>query len=293
MRELRLAAVGNSRLVAEEIRSIAEAFLGIDFPIWLATTKTLKEAEGDTFYVSSTSLLPQLSKIIPAEQLFGFDLHPAPEFFRSIMRIPVGETVYVFNNRKEYAELLIAECRALGMNNLKFRPIIYSELASQVVCRALKEAKYIVGVDRFTGTQTLFSSAYRASLRPDVRIIAGRRAASATSAGRLLTGIAEYYLSELSKEADSLKKQRGGKKEIDVSAHIRRLYAKLSGVTDTLTRAHSSILEAEGEDTDADFAERYLPPLTGDVDKDISVIDKGLFDLGFLHQKLRLLGCSY
>ena len=50
----------------------------------------------------------------------------------------------------------------------------------------------------------LFSKTYRNYLRPDVKIIAGKRTASISSASKLLAGVAEFYHESLLEEKNFL-----------------------------------------------------------------------------------------
>lgn len=291
MRELRLAAVGSNQLIAEEIRSITESFLGASFPIQVVALREVKEALPDTFYICDASNAAEMARMVAEENLFAFELHPTSEFFRSISRIPDGEHVYVFNNQRAYAELLVRECRSIGLNKLKFHTVIYGEMTQDEIRSLLKKARYIVGVDQFMGTQTLFSPTYRTSLRGDVQIIAGRRAASAKSAGRLLARFAEYYCTEFGKERDALKKQmKGGRNEVDINGHINRLMAKLILIADILFSAHISVMENQGKSGDAElgFDMTAFAALSGDMAKDMENIERAVSELNFLHQKLQL-----
>ena len=74
MRELKLKAVGSSPLIAEEIKSVVQSFLGEEIFIDTATTKEVKQTEVDTFYICAKSQENFLRTKIPAEKLFVFDL---------------------------------------------------------------------------------------------------------------------------------------------------------------------------------------------------------------------------
>ena len=197
MRELKLKAVGSSPLIAAEIKSIAESFLGNEIFIDISATKDIKDVEADTFYVCAKSQEPYLLEKIPQENIFIFDLHPTTKFFLDIAQIPTGSEVYVFNNLLPYTKLLADECLALGVNKINFHSVAYEEMSADEVYACLSKARYIIGVDCLVGEQLLFSETYRNYLRPDVKIIAGKRAASIPSASKLLAGVAEFYYESL------------------------------------------------------------------------------------------------
>lgn len=81
MHELKLKAVGSSPLIADEIKSIAESFLGKEIFIDAVATSSIERAEENTFYVCAKSQEPCLIEKIPREKIFIFDLHPTTNFF--------------------------------------------------------------------------------------------------------------------------------------------------------------------------------------------------------------------
>jgi len=199
MDTLKLAAVGSSLLVAEEIRSIAKAFLDDWFPIRVVTTDHVRTARPDTFYLCATTQGYPLRQVVPKDRLFVFDLEPVTTFFLAIAKIPAGETVYVFNNLLPYTEILTKRCQALGINQVTFRPIAFAEMKPGEIVERLRDAKYIIGVDAFVSENVLLSPQYRPFLRPDAVIIPGKRMATIPSACRLLAAIADVYLDQVQK----------------------------------------------------------------------------------------------
>ena len=193
MHELKLIAVGSSPLIAEEIRAEIASLIGTELPIDMTTTEKVQCVEPNEFYVCALTQAVVLEKIVPREQLFVLDLHPTTKFFLDIAAIPIGETVCIFNNRLPYTQLLIDECRQLGIDQLQFEPVAYDEMPEREIGERLQAAQYIIGVACLMDERMLFSERFKHSLRADVKTIAGRRTASIKSAGRLLAGIAEFY----------------------------------------------------------------------------------------------------
>lgn len=190
---LSLVAVGSNSLVAAELHHILSSMLRLQLPIQEAITTEIASNDSESFYICANTQGPILAKIVPASHLFVFDLQPTTKFFLDIAQIPAGEKVLVFNNRTEYTQLLIKQCRELGINKLNFEPAAYEELPVAELQKKLSEARYIIGVDAFTGSAVLQSKKYKAWLRPDVKIISGQRTASVASANRLLLALSEYY----------------------------------------------------------------------------------------------------
>ena len=192
-----LVAVGSNQLVAQEIAGIAQSFVGKELSVITKLTDEVKGSEPDVFYICATTQGKKLQAVIPAGQLFIFDLHPTTKFFLDIARIPAGKTVSVFNNLLPYTELLTKECCELGLGDWQFEPIAFEEMDRDEVRRRLRRTHWIVGAEPFMGQGALLSSAYKGELPADVTIISGHRMASVASAGKLLAALAAYYRKDL------------------------------------------------------------------------------------------------
>ena len=193
MHELRLMAVGSSPLIADEIKAIAQSFLGEEIFIGTQITREVAEVAENTFYVCAKSQEPYLLEKIPRDKIFIFDLHPTTKFFLDIAQIPANELVCVFNNRLPYTKLLINECHELGINQLNFSPVAYEDMIFSEVTARLQKAGFIIGIECLTGKKMLLSDKFLPYLRADVKIISGNRVASVKSSGKLLAGIADFY----------------------------------------------------------------------------------------------------
>ena len=276
MRELKLKAVGSSTLIAEEIKSVVQSFLGEEIFIDTAMTKEVKQTEADTFYICAKSQEDFLRTKIPAENLFVFDLHPTTKFFLDIAQIPVGSEVYVFNNLLSYTKLLAEECRALGVDKVNFHSIAYDEMSADEVYAALGKARYIIGVDCLVGEQMLFSDIYRGYLRSDVKIIAGKRVASIPSASKLLAGVAEFYYESLLKEKNTLEE----KNTLDNSCpeQIELLLDKVCRTIKILRRAVNHVVTGQ-----------VVINGNSNSTKEFIVSSKSKIDLKLLNEQLQVL----
>lgn len=222
-----LVAVGSNQLVAQEIAGIAQSFVGKELSLVTKLTDEVRESEPDTFYICATTQGKKLQAIIPAGQLFVFDLHPTTKFFLDIARIPAGETVSVFNNLLPYTELLIKECRELGIGDWQFEPIAFEEMDTEEVCRLLRHAHWIVGAEPFMGQGALLSPSYQEALPDDVTIISGHRMASVASAGKLLAALAAYYNKDLLRQYQRLTEQNPATEQENRRLHQQ--FDKLTG----------------------------------------------------------------
>lgn len=225
---LSLIAVGSNSLVAAELHHILSSLLRLQLPIKEAITADITTDASENFYICANTQGSTLAKIVPASRLFVFDLQPTTKFFLDIAQIPAGENVLVFNNRSEYAQLLINQCYKLGINKLNFEPAAYEELSASVLQKKLLKARYIIGVEAFTGAAVLQSEKYKSYLRPDVKIISGQRTASVTSANRLLLAISEYYYQYFTTTTAKLAKEQ--EQTARLSKLSQNLYELINGL---------------------------------------------------------------
>ncbi|BEU88964.1 hypothetical protein TAMA11512_24280 [Selenomonas sp. TAMA-11512] len=192
---VRIAAVGSSPLIAEEIQDIAHALLSDRIPIITRQTDEITDAQTADLYLCARTQYEQLLNIIPKERLFLMELQPDSTFFFAISRIPHGSDVYIFNNYSAYPKELADYCRTLGMDQVNYIPLAFEELREEELREILSGASYIIGVDRFVGL--LQKPPCQEALRPDVKIIAGKRTASLRSAFAVLRSLGRYLLDDL------------------------------------------------------------------------------------------------
>lgn len=237
MKQPKIIAVGSSPLVAREIATILSPILSPlpQLKTDTAATGDICQPAKDTFYICANTQGTRLQNIVPQEQLFILRLQPTTRFFLDIAKIPAGETVYIFNNLLPYAKLLMQECQELGIDRLNFRPLAFKEMPEETVCQELSRAKWLIGVSPFVGKGILFSDRYRSYLRPDLKVIPGRRTASVASACRFLAALAHFYQRELQQE----------KLPITTSAAEQSLASQTDQLTRQLQQASLEIIKQQ------------------------------------------------
>ncbi|WP_110955581.1 hypothetical protein [Anaerosinus massiliensis] len=191
--KLKIAAVGSSPLIAGEILDATKFIVGDEIDIKTYSTYEIQNDTVADIYICAQTQLKSLKKIIPDTKIVLLDLIPTAKFFIAVARIPRGETIYLFNNQLEYTTILAEYCEKLGITEVNFLPIAYEEMPKEEVIARLKEAKYIIGVDKFVGNDVLQAPKYVSYLRPDLTIIPGTRVASVHSACALLQCIATNF----------------------------------------------------------------------------------------------------
>lgn len=275
---VKIAAVGSSSLIAEEIRDIARALLSERLPVILRRTEEITDDRSADLYLCARTQYDHLSRIIPKERLFLMELQPDSTFFFAISRIPAESDVYIFNNHIAYPKELAAYCRTLGMDQVNYIPLAFEELPKEELLRILSNAPYIIGVDRFVSL--LKQPPYAGVLRPDVQIIAGKRTASLRSAFAVLRSLGRMLLDDL---------RARWRTEADSPAQLREIAADIDSAIDilqagTIRTVVSQAAIAEADSVPAAHAHRDLPP-----EKLRDYISERLELLQFLHEKIDTL----
>lgn len=275
---VKIAAVGSSSLIAEEIHDIARALLSERIPVIPCRTEEIVDDRSADLYLCARTQYDHLSRIIPKERLFLMELQPDSTFFFALSRIPAGSDVYIFNNHIAYPKELAAYCRTLGMDQVNYIPLAFEELPKEELLRILSNAPYIIGVDRFVSL--LKQPPYAAVLRPNVRIIAGKRTASLRSAFAVLRSIAGILLNDLRARwrTEAHSPTQLHEIAIDVDNAIDILQAG------TIRTVVSQAAIAETDSIPAAHTHRELPP-----ERLQDYISERLELLQFLHEKIDTL----
>ena len=275
---VKIAAVGSSLLIAEEIRDIAHALLSERIPVIPFRTEEITDDRSADLYLCARTQYDHLVRIIPKERLFLMELQPDSTFFFAISRIPAGSDVYIFNNHIAYPKELAAYCRTLEMDRVNYIPLAFEELPKEELMGILSKASYIIGVDRFV--DLLKAPPYAAVLRSDVKIIAGKRTASLRSAFAVLRSLGRMLLDDLHARWHT---------EADSPAQLREIAADIDSAIDilqagTIRTVVSQAAIAEADSVPAAQAHRDLLP-----EKLHDYISERLELLQFLHEKIDTL----
>lgn len=190
MLHLKLAAVGSSLLIAEEIADAVYSILGKDIAIDIHCIDEIGPEATADLYICATSQLKKLQTLLPSEKIVLLELIPTAKFFIAVARIPQGETIGIFNNYLNYAQILGEYCEKLGIGNVQFTPIAYKEMTESEITAQLSSIRYIIGVDKFIDAVLRKHPAYVNALREDVKILAATRVPSVPCACALLHRIA-------------------------------------------------------------------------------------------------------
>jgi len=286
VQDIELFALGRDEVEAKEMTRIIAFFLENTIPLKTMTLDSI-EIKDWGFYIAPSEEVGAISAL-PKEKLYFFDMHPTQNFFDSLKKIPKSKFIYVFNSHFAYINLLMDECKRRGVYH-NFFPIAFMEQPFRDVNVLLSRAEYIVGIDNILGTQALFSERFRGMLRADVKIIAGRRAVSAVSAGNLLVGIACYYETEMNNELNRIK--AAYEHGMNVSLRTEALFTRIFKVALKLANARYLIRTSEGKNSYEDelFLNGEKLKLTGEPEGDFKKIEARILNFSLLRQRLQML----
>lgn len=289
MQDIELFALGRNETEAKEMTRIIAFFLENTIPLKTMTLDSIEIKEWG-FYIAPSEEVGIISEL-PKEKLYFFDMHPTQNFFDSLKKIPKSKFVYVFNSHFAYINLLMDECKRRGVYH-NFFPIAFMEQPFKDVNVLLSRAEYIIGVDNILGTQALFSERFRGLLRDDVKIIAGRRAVSAVSAGNLLVGIAYYYETEMNNELNRIK--AAYEHGMNVNLRTEALFTRIFKIALKLANAKYLIRSTEGTNNEEDtlFLRGEKLKLLGNPEDDFKMIEARIANFSLLRQRLQLLAAS-
>ena len=196
---IRLATVGSSQLVAEELLEAMRLFMSP------RTSKayeisTMTNHDWADLFVCLPTRVDEASQKIPRNKIVSLELVPDPRFFVQIALIPSGETVHIFNNNTAQAAKLAEYCHEQGIRHVQFEYIPYAELTEQEVIKLLSTASYIGGAEKIVGTGGILQTKYKRYLPGTAKIIAGRRVATSASVIDIIQWITLFEHKQLSAE---------------------------------------------------------------------------------------------
>ena len=118
-----LIAAGRTQASKDELQFIVTNLIGTYYPVEAVLTADIKEARKDA--------------------------------------VPEGETLYVFNDTRPFADHFLEQCVDAHLNASAFERITFEDTDPAIVEKALKEAKYITGTDFLTKKGSILQTTYK------------------------------------------------------------------------------------------------------------------------------------
>lgn len=250
--DFKLIAIGSNELLAQELADAIKLILGEQIQVNTCLSKNLTEKMAGDLFICNKSQVNSLLKLISVEKILILNLTPTTQFFVEMAKVPSGETVYVFNNRLEYAMQLIDLCIEMNIKQVQFVPVAYEEMDEDLVTSLLTKAKYIVGVDRLLGNEILFSEKYKGLLQPNITVIGAKRVAAIQSACALVKWVSWRRQKDISSKVSFLTERINKTMQTqDISMYDEKLSAMADEIKELASESgklgesmHNAILQS-------------------------------------------------
>ena len=185
MSSYRLATVGSSKTVAEELLKAALEIVGHQQQGAAYAMQDLTDHSVADVFLCLPTRVKEARQKIPAEKIVVLELVPDTAFYVKVAYVKSSQ-VSVFNNNTVQAEKIVEYCRLHGVDHVEFNLIPYDELAEDEVSRRLQQAEVIIGADSIVGTSGALYKKFAQFLRADAKEIGARRIATDESVANII-----------------------------------------------------------------------------------------------------------
>lgn len=185
MSSYRLATVGSSKTVAEELLKAALEIVGNQQQGAAYAMQDLTDHSVADVFLCLPTRVKEARQKIPAEKIVVLELVPDTAFYVKVAYVKSSQ-VSVFNNNTVQAEKIVEYCRLHGVDHVEFNLIPYDELAEDEVSRRLQQAEVIIGADSIVGTSGALYKKFAQFLRADAKVIGARRIATDESVANII-----------------------------------------------------------------------------------------------------------
>ena len=185
MSSYRLATVGSSKTVAEELLKAALEIVGHQQQGAAYAMQDLTDHSVADVFLCLPTRVKEARQKIPAEKIVVLELVPDTAFYVKVAYVKSSQ-VSVFNNNTVQAEKIVEYCRLHGVDHVEFNLIPYDELAEDEVSRRLQQAEVIIGADSIVGTSGALYKKFAQFLRADAKVIGARRIATDESVANII-----------------------------------------------------------------------------------------------------------
>lgn len=228
----RLATVGSSQTVADELLDAVHALLG-DICGKAYDIKQVPDHQIADLFVCLPTRVEEAAQKIPRSKIIPLELIPPAAFYVGVAQIPAGETVYVFNNNTAQAEKIAKYCEQNGIRHITFEYIPYNEIPETETIAKLSQARYIIGAETIVGPGGILQKKYGQHLAPSLAIIGAKRIATTESVCAIMKQVTLYTHKQLSTEAAAV--------SATLSQKIQEITSIMNEVSNSIAATSSTI----------------------------------------------------
>jgi predicted nucleic acid-binding Zn-ribbon protein len=226
--ELRLATVGSSQVVADELLAAARALLSCKFDGRAYAIGDLHDHAVADLFVCLPTRVEEAAKKVPRDKIVSLELIPDAHFYVGVAKLPAGSRVDVFNNNTAQADKIAKYCVEHGVSNVTFQALPYDELPPEETAARLREARYIIGAATIVGAQGVLYKKYSEHIRPDAVIIGANRVATTESVCSMMRWITLFGHKRLAAEIASL------------TEHLNSKLQEFTAIAETISRSSAA-----------------------------------------------------
>ncbi len=245
---VRLATVGSSQIVADELLAAVHQLLGKEAGGRAYAIKEVPDHTSADLFVCLPTRVEEAAQKIPRDKIVALELIPDAFFYVQVALLPAGSLVHVFNNNTAQAEAIAKYCRQHGVTHVEYVFLPYDELPAEELVARLGQAKYIIGAQRIVGAGGVLTMKFGASLRSDAAVIGANRIATTESVCSLMRWITLFTHKRVAGEVAALTGRLNGQlQEFAAGAgEISRLIAANSAtINDVDARMSSELARVE------------------------------------------------
>jgi len=235
---LRLATVGSSQIVADELLDAAHHLLGKGVGGRAYAIGDVTDHGIADLFICLPTRVEEAAKKIPRDKIVALELIPDAFFYVQVAMLPAGSQVFVFNNNTAQAEAIAKYCKEHGVTHVSYSSLPYSELPPEEIGARLETARYVIGAERIVGAGGVLPTKYGSYLRPDVKVIGATRIATTESVCALMRWITLYNHKHVAGEVAALTGR--------LNAQLQEFAAAAAEVSRSITANSATINDVDG-----------------------------------------------
>ena len=222
---LRLATVGSSQVVADELLAAARSLLGAKLDGRAYAIGDVTDQMIADLFLCLPTRVEEAAKKIPRDKIVSLELIPDARFYVGVAQLPVGSRVDVFNNNTAQAEKIATYCQEHGVSHVTFAPLPYDELPPAETAARLREARSIIGASTIVGPEGILRKKYGEYIRPDAVVVGAVRVATTESVCNVMRWITLFGHKRLAGEIATL------------TEHLNAKLQEFTAIADTISRS--------------------------------------------------------
>lgn len=237
--DFRLATIGSSQTVADELLTAAKQLFQLDQEGHAYDIKQVTDPAIADLFLCLPTRVEEAAKKIPRDKILPLELIPPAIFYVKIAKIPANEIIYIFNNNTAQAQKIISYCHENDLQDTKFDYIPYAEISEDEIAQRLRQAKYLAGPETIVGSKGILKTKYRQYLPSDAVIISAERVATLESVCGIMHWAALFTYKRLSQEVAGTSNH--------LSEQIQSAIAKTAIVTASIQTTSTALAEIDGK----------------------------------------------